>query len=103
LYDFCPDGHRLVKNWNGIAYCEPCRTPNCRLCEQVELSDETNDHTKLEKREVCIECDSIFKPNAMRDQCIDQYSSTKEDTQDKSDNKSKMEKENDSKESESIS
>jgi hypothetical protein len=98
LHDFCPDEHRLVTNWNGMTYCEPCQISNCRLCEQVELSDETNGHTHVEKREVCIECNSIFQPNDMRDQCIDRYSATKEDIEDKPDEKSKVEKENNSKE-----
>lgn len=53
---FCPKGQRLVQNFNGISYCEPCGIQNCAQCSLV-AGDE-------EPYEECLECFAQFSWDA---------------------------------------
>ena len=92
VFDFCPQGHRKVVNFNGIVFCEPCEISNCAECiiasergitDRIARTNANNwtvvagsDETEVigssfdVVRELCLKCEGARVLSAEKDRCI---------------------------------
>jgi hypothetical protein len=75
VFDECPSETRKVMNFNGIAYCEPCRVGHCSECAmargRVKATNVEEEEVQegMVEREICLKCEGAYILNEMKDKC----------------------------------